>query len=310
MHESNQSKMTDIWYTIFNPASGSGNHKKRIDSIKRLLTNSHLKYNFISTKYAHHEELLVQKAIKKGYRKFICIGGDGTLHYMVNGVMKQDLVHTNKITIAVIPSGTGNDWIKTYGISSNPTKAIQTIVNNKCKHQDIGRISLATPKNVVFFANTAGIGFDAYVVKNINKYEKWGSLSYIIAAVVGLKYFKPSTLIVQTSDKIYDAELFLLSVGLCKYSGSGMQLTHFKNHQTGFFDITYISKIKRRTVLKNILKLYFGGIHTLKESQCFIEKNIDIEKNTSSFIQADGELIGSGNLHIQLIPNAIQFIVS
>lgn len=302
--------MTDIWYTIFNPASGSGNHKKRIESIEKLLTNSHLKYNFISTRYAHHEELLVQKAIKKGYRKFICIGGDGTLHYMVNGVMKQDLVQTNKITIAVIPSGTGNDWIKTYGISLNPEKAIQTIVNNKCKHQDIGRISLASPKRVVFFANTAGIGFDAYVVKNIHTYEKWGSLSYIAAALAGLISFQPSNLILKTSFKTYNSEVFLISIGLCKYSGAGMQLTHFKNHQTGFFDITYISKIKRRTVLKNILKLYFGGIHTLKESQCFNEKNIDIEKNTSSFIQADGELIGSGNLNIRLIPNAIQFIVS
>lgn len=302
--------MKDVWYTIFNPASGSGNHKKRIDLINKLLTTSLLKFNLISTEYAHHEQLLVEKAIKKGYRKFICVGGDGTLHYMVNGVMQQKIVPTDTITIAVIPSGTGNDWVKTYGISSNPNKAIRTIIKDHSIYQDIGKIYLENTKNDVFFVNSAGIGFDAFVVKNIHTYEKWRSLSYIVAALVSLKNFKPSNLILKTSLKTYNSELFLLSIGLCKYSGSGMQLTYYDQHKSGYFDITYISKIKVRTVLRHILKLYLGGINKLKESQCSRENHIDIEKNKSSFIQADGEFIGSGNLSIRLIPNAIRFIIS
>lgn len=302
--------MKDVWYTIFNPASGTGRKNNRIPFIKKLLHNNHLTHEFISTSYTHHEEVLVQQAIQKGYRKFICIGGDGTLHYMVNGVMKQDSVPTDKITIAVIPSGTGNDWVKTYDIPSNIQKAIQTIVHHKTIYQDIGSISLQHSKKDVFFVNTAGIGFDAFVVKSIDKFVQWRSLSYIVAALAGLKQFKPSHLILKTPDKTYDSSLFLLSIGLCKFSGSGMQLTHFKNHKNGFFDITYISEIKRRNVLRHILKLYLGGIEKLKESQCFREKHIDIEKNTYSYIQADGEYIGSGNLSIRLIPKAIQFIIS
>ena len=104
--------------------------------------------------------------------------------------------------------------------------------------------------------------------------------------------------------------MFLISIGLCKYSGSGMQLTDYENHQIGFFDITYISKIKVLQVLRHILKLYFGGIKDIKESQCFREKTIYTENNNSSFIQADGELLGAGDVDISLIPKAIQFIIS
>jgi len=89
-----------------------------------------LPFDFISTEYKHHEELLVQNAIANGYRKFFCIGGDGTLHHMVNGIMKQRHTASNNILIAVIPIGTGNDWVKNYNISSNPEKAVQIILNN------------------------------------------------------------------------------------------------------------------------------------------------------------------------------------
>lgn len=302
--------MKDVWYTIFNPASGIGKKKERKSSIQKTLSAYQLAHEFICTAYPHHEEILVQKAIEKGYRKFICIGGDGTLHYMVNGIMKQTIVPSNVITIAVIPSGTGNDWVKTYGISSKPNRAIQTITKNHTIYQDIGKISLKNTKEDIYFVNTAGIGFDAFVVKNIDTYENWGSFTYIVAALAALNSYKPSKFILKTSKKIVKSNMFLISIGLCKYSGSGMQLTHYDRHKSGYFDITLISKIKRRTVLRHILKLYFGGINKLKESQCFRENHINIEKNTTSFIQADGELIGSGDLIIRLIPNAIRFIIS
>ena len=302
--------MKGVWYIIYNPVSGGGKKDRRIETIKSLLLRYQLNYTFISTEYAHHEELLVKNAISKGYRKFICIGGDGTLHYMVNGIMQQDLVASNQIYIAVIPIGTGNDWVKNYNISTNPEKAIKTILNNKSVYQDIGSIKFLKTNKEVFFVNAAGIGFDAFVVKNISDYLKWGSLAYIFAALSSLTKYKPIKFTLNTEKSSYNSHMFLISIGLCKYSGSGMQLTDYKNHQIGFFDITYISKIKVLQVLRHILKLYFGGIKDIKESQCFIEKTIHTENNNSSFIQADGELLGTGDVHISLIPKAIQFIIS
>lgn len=302
--------MKDVWYIIFNPVSGGGKNKKQITSIKNMLVSDHLQFKIKWTEYPHHEELLVKNAIIAGYRKFICIGGDGTLHHMVNGIMSQNQVASHKILLAVIPVGTGNDWVKNYNISSKPEKAIKTIINNKVIFQDIGRIVFKKSHKEKFFVNAAGIGFDAFVVKNISAFSKWGSLAYIFAALSSLKVFKPQKFIFNTDTNNFNADMFLISIGLCKFSGSGMQLTDYKNHKNGFFDITYISTIKISQVIRHIFKLYFGGIKNIKESQCFRGKAINTVNNNSSYIQADGELLGKGDVSINLIPKAIQFIIS
>jgi len=302
--------MKSDWYIIFNPVSGGGKNKKTIRTIKKLLVSHQLRFDFIYTEYAHHEKLLVEKAIVSGYRKFICIGGDGTLHHMVNGIMKQNQTATDKISLAVIPIGTGNDWVKNYNISSNPEKAIKTIIKNKVIYQDIGSIVFKESQHEKFFMNAAGIGFDAFVVKNIASFSKWGSLAYIFAALSSLKVYKPHQFILKTETVNFNSIMFLISIGLCKFSGSGMQLTDFKHHENGFFDITYISNIKILQVIRHIFKLYFGGIKNIKESQCFKEKTINTVNNHSSYIQADGELLGKGDVTISLIPRAIKFIIS
>ena len=302
--------MKSVWYIIFNPVSGGGKNKKTITTIKKLLVSYQLRFDFISTEYTHHEKLLVKKAIVNGYRKFICIGGDGTLHHMVNGIMTQNQIATDKISLAVIPIGTGNDWVKNYNISSNPEKAIQTIIKNKVIYQDIGSIVFKESQQERFFMNAAGIGFDAFVVKNIASFSKWGSLAYIFAALSSLKVYQPHHFILKTETDNFNSKMFLISIGLCKFSGSGMQLTDYRQHENGFFDITYISNIKILQVIRHIFKLYLGGIKKIKESQCFRGKAINTVNNHSSYIQADGELLGKGDVIISLIPRAIQFIIS
>ena len=92
----------------------------------------------------------ITEAIKKGYTQFVCVGGDGTIHHMINGIMKQSTVKSNKIKLAVIPTGTGNDWVKNYGIPLNFEKAVQLIQNNNYVYQDIGRVKLLKNNKQIF----------------------------------------------------------------------------------------------------------------------------------------------------------------
>ncbi len=297
------------WYTICNLTSGGGIKQKRIDAILSYLTLYQIPFKFITTQYAHHEEVLVQKAILQGYIKFICIGGDGTIHHIINGVMKQKLVHTNQIKLAVIPTGTGNDWVKNYNIPKDPKKAIQLIQNDKSTFQDIGKITLTDKNKVAFFNNAAGIGFDAFVVKNLSLYRKWGSLAYLIAALSSFNSFKKSQISYSMDSVKMKSYIFLFSIGICRFSGAGMQFTDFKNHKNGYFDFTMIKSITLLSVITQILKLYNGKISTVKEATCFHIKEFKMFKNDSCYIQADGELIGKGNVTLELIPNAMQLII-
>lgn len=297
------------WYTIFNPSSGGGTKQTKLDRILSSLKQYQISYEFIVTEYAHHEEELVQSAIDQGYLNFICIGGDGTIHHMINGIMKQKNVASDQITLAVIPIGTGNDWVKNYRIPKAPEKAIKLIHNNKIIYQDIGKISLLDDHKEVYFNNAAGIGFDAFVVKNISKYKKWGSLAYIIAALVSLKTYTPDKITYVSDTDKKTSRMFLMALGICKFSGAGMQLTDYKNHKKGYLDITFVNPISLSKVIIQIFKLYNGKITTVKEANCFHSKKLKADDNTSCYIQADGELVGRGNVEFNLISNAVQFII-
>lgn len=109
--------MNKNWFVIVNPTSGNGKFLKKLNFIKKQFQKNNIDITMVITKYIHHEKTLVQQAIIDGFTKFISVGGDGTLHHIINGIMQQNIVKTSEIKVAVIPVGTGNDWVKTYKIS-------------------------------------------------------------------------------------------------------------------------------------------------------------------------------------------------
>ena len=132
--------MKTNWFLIVNPTSGKGKSKKNWSKISDELVKQNISFSFAFTEYSKHEEVLVKNAIKNGFSKIISVGGDGTLHHVVNGIMKQKLVKTNSIQLAVIPIGTGNDWVKTYNIPTKIENSIAIISKEKTILQDIGKL--------------------------------------------------------------------------------------------------------------------------------------------------------------------------
>lgn len=303
--------MCTTWYAIVNPTAGKCKSLKSLNKLKQLCIRNNLKVIFTLTNYPHHEKLLVQNAIEKGFTKIISIGGDGTLHHIVNGIMDQKIVPTSKITLAVIPFGTGNDWIKTYKISKNISKAVLIIKKGKTIPQDIGRIEFTSLKKIHYFNNVAGIGFDAFTVHKISylKLKRFGAAAYLLGGILSYFSYKAKQVNINVNNVIFNMPLFMMNIGLCKYSGGGMQLTNFKNHKNGYFDITVIKNIKLIKILVNIPKLFNGNLKRLNEVETFQSKQIILKNSENTFIQADGEIIGNSNAEFSIIEEAIHFIV-
>jgi YegS/Rv2252/BmrU family lipid kinase len=304
--------MNTHWFVIINPTSGNSKHKKHIQKILAVLETNNILFHHQFTAYQKHEMELVQNAISNGYRKIISVGGDGTLHHIVNGIMSQKLVNSTKIKIAVFPTGTGNDWVKTYRITKDIQTNIKLLKQEKTIFQDIGKIDLEKDNSTIYFNNLAGMGFDGHVVKYINKYKKLGSLSYLVGALVGFSTFKPIDLKITLNNKEVTTNSLMVLIGLCNYSGGGMQLTKNPNSTDGLFDVSVINNIRILTLLVNILKLYNGKIvdHKKVTTHTSDKINVEILNNQSPSIQADGELIESSNFRVSILPKAIQFVIS
>ena len=185
----NKLHVTNSWFLIVNPSAGNTNFRKSWICIQSLLKTKEIYFSFAFTQYTKHELVLVDEAIKQGYRNFISVGGDGTLHHVVNGIMMQRYTKTSNIKLGVIPLGTGNDWIRTYKIPNSIEKAINVIVNNTIIFQDIGCITLISGKKE-YFNNLAGIGYDGYVVKNLKYLKKLGSIAFLLSGLYSLGILK------------------------------------------------------------------------------------------------------------------------
>ena len=302
--------MSKSWFIIVNPSSGNRNISEQWEEIQQLLKTKKIDFSFAFTQFSKHEIELVDKAIQNGFRNIISIGGDGTLHHVVNGIMQQRYVKTSDITIAVIPQGTGNDWIKTYNIPNDIEKAIEIISKKKTILQDIG--ILETENNIVsYFNNVAGLGYDGYIVNKLKTLKRFGSISYLLSGLAGLLLYKKSVFKIIFDDKIIETKCLMTIFGLCKFSGGGMQFTKDVNSSDGLFDITIAKNLNLFDLVFNLPKLYSGKIVHHKKVETYKTKEITvIPKTTKPFIQADGELIGTGKVSLKIIEKAIKFVIN
>jgi len=298
--------MLNSFFIVVNPHSGNSNFKKSWEKITYILKLKNINFSYSFTEYRKHEVILVDKAIEQGYRNIISVGGDGTLHHVVNGIMKQRYIKTSKIKLGVIPLGTGNDWIRTYNIPNSIEKSIDVILKNTTVLQDIGCITLLNGKKE-YFNNLAGTGYDGYVVKNLNYLKKMGSLAFLVSGLYSLFSYKKTKYKIIINNKTINEQCLMILFGICKYSGGGLRITKDPNPKDGLLDITIVKNISFLDLLFNIPKLYNGDIIHHRKVSNYKTRELKILDNYNSTIEADGEIIGNGSLNVTIIRKALQF---
>ena len=308
MYNLNHCENINTWFLIVNPNAGNKNFKKSWNKIKYLLKLKNIQYSFAITQYTKHETILIKEVIKKGYRNIISVGGDGTLHHVVNGIMTQRYIKTSEIKLGIIPLGTGNDWIKTYNIPNSIEKSIDIIKKNSTIFQDIGCITLQNGKKE-YFNNLGGIGYDGYVVKNLNYLKKIGSLAFLLSGLYSLFSYKKTKYSISIKNKTIQEKCLMIIFGICKYSGGGLRITENPNPTDGLLDIIIVKDISFFDVLINLPKLYNGTIIHHKKVDNYKVKDVKIINNYNSIIEADGEIIGNDSLNVSIHDKAVQFFI-
>lgn len=301
--------MLNSFFIVVNPHSGNSNFKKSWEKITYILKLKNINFSYSFTEYRKHEVILVDKAIEQGYRNIISVGGDGTLHHVVNGIMKQRYIKTSKIKLGVIPLGTGNDWIRTYNIPNSIEKSIDVILKNTTVLQDIGCITLLNGKKE-YFNNLAGTGYDGYVVKNLSYLKKMGSLAFLVSGLYSLFSYKKTKYKIIINNKTINEQCLMILFGICKYSGGGLRVTKDPNPKDGLLDITIVKNISFLDLLFNIPKLYNGDIIHHRKVTNYKTRELKILDNYNSTIEADGEIIGNGSLNVTIKQNAVLFLIN
>ena len=199
------------------------NAKSLVDKAVKKLKEEKIKYSLNLTINSGDEIDLVKRATKNGYNKILAIGGDGTVQKVVAGIVMQQSISLKKMVFALIPSGTGNDWAKSKNISSKLNECVETLKGGKIKTQDVGvaTIKSANEKKTRYFITYSGVGFDSFMLSKIDKYKWLGKLSYLVCAIMNFLKFQNIAVRILTSKTEINTNVFLLGIGICKYTGGG-----------------------------------------------------------------------------------------
>src|ERR1035437_2169323 len=162
--------MKGEWFVVVNPNAGNGMGKKDWQQISLLLDKAGLPHTNVVTEHQGHAINLVQRYINMGFNLIIVVGGDGTLNEAVNGILNQRRVYSHEIELAMIPVGTGNDWVRTHGIPTDYAKAIDIIQRGNVVRHDAAFVNY-TEEDIPhkhYFINIVGMGFDDEVNLKVN----------------------------------------------------------------------------------------------------------------------------------------------
>lgn len=306
----------DHWFVIVNPTSGAGHGLKDYPKIAKLLRDNQIFHDAVFTEHQYHATELAVEAVNKGYRKIIVVGGDGTLNEVVNGLFIQKQCEPKDIRLAVIAVGTGNDWVRTFGIPSHYSEAIRAIKEGKTFLQDVGAVSYTESKftQTRYMVNVAGLGFDAYVISIFNHWKakgykgRWLYIASILKAY--FKYKSSGVKITVDGNQIFNNLLFSMAVGICKYNGGGVQQLPKAVADDGLLDITLIKPLHWWHIVFRLRRLFDGGIYSIGHVKHAQGKHIRIESTPPIRLECDGELMGYTDVEISVVPQAISVVVT
>lgn len=310
-------KNDERWFAIVNPVAGKGRGLLDWPVISSLLHNAGIVMDALFTERKFHATELAVYAVNRGYKRIIIVGGDGTIHETVNGLFIQNTVPTNQITLAVIAVGTGNDWIRMFGIPRTYPEAVRSIVQGYTFLQDVGRVSYHECRvpQVRYLANVAGVAYDAAVCDGFNKLHSRGYRGkwlYVWSAFrEAVRYTSKPAVIEVDGNKIFEGRLFTATIGVCKYTGGGLSQTPLAVADDGLFDLTIIPRMNRFVLFwKHWHTLFDGRIYEIPRVTLHRGARIIIKSQPPIRLELDGEILGESGIDFQIVEKAIKVIVS
>ena len=300
----------NICFAVVNIYAASKRASAKWDKASQIFMEKGIEYHSCRTGRSGNAEQITFDACSAGYRKFIAVGGDGTVHDVLNGIAtfvrwSDGKVTLNEFTLGVIPVGSGNDWIKTLGISTDIRKAVDVIAGGCVSRQDVVRVGILDPadEDVCLFdsymANIGGIGIDARVCEMVNakkKEGKRGKVLYVTSLLHAIRHRKPAGARVECDGvTIFDGNYLSMAFGVGKYSGGGMRQTPAAVLDDGMLDITIIPDLPLGRIAREVPRLFTGTFLQVPELVVSKAKRITVWPHAGSSaepVEVDGEVIG------------------
>lgn len=316
----NSDDKKEVWLVVVNVFAASRKAGSVWKKAAVMLEQAGIRYTARFTGGQDNAIAISRKAAAEGYRRFLAVGGDGTVHDVLNGIAEYVYLPDTEgtvisdFTLGVLPVGSGNDWVRSTGISLDLRTATTLIASAHTGKQDVVRVTAGD--TVSYMANVGGVGLDARVCEIVNRKKEQGRRGkklYVSALFYCIRHRTPvHARIVCDGKDVFDGKYLSIAFGVGKYSGGGMRQTPLAVLGDGLLDVTVIPDIPLLTIAKEVPKLFTGTFHTvdvLTQARCREVVVLPETEADAEPVEVDGEVVGRAPVRMEVMPDQINVIM-
>jgi diacylglycerol kinase (ATP) len=295
---------------ILNPSAGKGKGKKMFSRIRAILEKKIKNLEVETSLYPGHLIELGQKAIKENVKQIISIGGDGTPFELLNGIYSHGKP-PYQIELGMIPSGTGNSFLRDFVDVSMEEEIIRRILSGQKRKVDLIEFSYQGdgPENK-YFLNILGVGLISDILKLTNeKLKFFGQMGYSMAVLIRLFKGMNNQLTLEIDKKAVVLKNSALVISNSKFTGGKMKIAPTASTGDGKVDVVVFNEVNRREIIEIFSGVFKGNHVNHPKVQIYQGKEISILGQPEQFIMADGELLGKTPLKIKVLPHEITVLI-
>jgi YegS/Rv2252/BmrU family lipid kinase len=295
---------------IFNPNSDRGRSGQKAADL-RAMVDKLGGADWRGTEYPDHAAEIAAQATR--YDTVVALGGDGTVHEVVNGLMQ--ISPEQRPKLGVVPIGSGNDFAYAAGVPlDNAQEAVRRAFIGAPRAVDVGLIKDGTGRSE-YFDNTVGLGFDGAInIRSRAINYLYGFPMYLTAVIQSIILnFEAPRLKVQYDGGTLDQNIMMMTVGNGPREGGGFMTTPMSKLDDGIFDFLYIHQLSRLRLLQLLPKV-MNATH-VGEPDVTIQQTTQlvIDSDRALPIHIDGELFAPyeadvRHVEITMHPKAIQVV--
>ncbi len=298
---------------ILNPMADMGRAWKTANDLRPIAQEFKGQLSWSGTVYPTHAIELAKQAGEEGYDMVIAMGGDGTAHEVLNGLMQ--LPEDKRPILGVVPLGSGNDFAYSIGMTQRPDHALaHALKAENIQAVDIGLMTDEHGRRE-YIDNTLGIGFDAVVTIRSHKLPIVKGFLMYLAAVIQtiILNHNPAKVIVETDNGKWEDQILMLTLCNGPREGGGFMLSPDSKNDDGKMESVAVTKVSRAMMFRLVPEFIKGTHMRFKQIRMGDFKKMTLTSDRPLYIHADGEIFTSfgSNLRkisFEILPKALKVV--
>ena len=292
------------YYITVNPHGGTKKGSKVLSQVLPIFESENAEVTVIETEYAGHARDLAMDVDMTNYDGFCCIGGDGTMHEAINGLLKRK--DKKRFPLGLITGGTGNSFMCDMNCQ-DPIDATKRILSGNRRFIDV--LECNSNGDVYYAFNLVGWGMPTDI-NNLAEKMRWlGTQRYNVATLIEvMRNSKRFAELKVNGESITDDFAFIIACNTI-HVGKGMKMAPKAQLDDGLVDIIIVPKVNRFSLLKLFPKLFTGEHINSPELQYKQVNSFSIIPKENNKLNIDGELLGTTPVNVRVLQKEIEILI-